>query len=384
MTSADYEFLVRNARTLQLLGELRPQDVTASWTRRDVDAGSFQLSVPREAVTNELMALHNVIEIRRSSTGGAEREFVGVVETRRLDAFGTQWTLEGPDLLGFWLTQRIVGFDEAVAKTGVGETVIKAFVDENLGSAADAARRASADLTGLTWQIEADGARGSSVDFRTIRSNLLTDVTSKLCRMSDLLQDVVPLSDYSGYEYRITEPVDATASTGGTPFAVGWDNVEQLEYRQDYRRAATVLYVLGDGSGDTRNVTTVTDSDAVNAHFRRERTFDARYATTGDQRTELGQLELERHDAATQSMRARPLRTSENARYREDWDIGHDITIAVPEADIAVDRRVVAATVALTRAAGEEISFELGVNSAESVFRRLDERLRQLAVASNE
>lgn len=84
------------------------------------------------------------------------------------------------------------------------------------------------------------------------------------------------------------------------------------------------------------------------------------------------------------ALRVKPLRVSENARYREDWDIGHDVTVGIPEVGVQVDRRIVAATVTLSRGAGEDITFELGMHNAQSVFRRLEERLRQLSIASNE
>ena len=108
------------------------------------------------------------------------------------------------------------------------------------------------------------------------------------CRIGDLVQTVVMKPDYRGYEYRVLPPTDRTVSSGATPFSVGWDNVEQIGYREDYRPVSNVLYVLGDGSGDSRNLTTVTRADSVSTHFRREGTFDGRNATTTAQREDLG------------------------------------------------------------------------------------------------
>ncbi len=102
-----------------------------------------------------------------------------------------------------------------------------------------------------------------------------------------------------------------------------------------------------------------------------------------DLRTNVGETELDRQDQAAVTVRGKPLRVSDNARYREDWDVGTNVTIALPQIGVQVDRRIVATTVALTRAAGEDVTFELGVQHPQSVLRRLVERLRQLNASAN-
>jgi Siphovirus ReqiPepy6 Gp37-like protein len=384
-TTPEFEFLLRHPRTLELVGELHPRDVTATWTRRDIDAGGFRVVVPREQASLDAVALHNVLEIRRDARDGLglQTEFVGVIDARDVDEFGRMWTLEGTDLLGFWLSKRVVGATTASAKSGPAETVLKAYVSENLGPAAAATRRAASELVGLSWTVATSEGTGNDVDFRAVRANLLSEVTIPLCRLGDLTQRVDLLPDGAGYEYRTALPRDATVSSGALPFSLGWDNVEELGFREDFRGVANAVYVLGDGTGDTRNVTEVTLAPSITSHFRRETTLDARYANTVSLRTDAGETELERHDEVAVTVRGKPLRVSANARYRKDWDVGTTVTVAIPQIGVEVDRRIVAATVSLTRAAGEDVRFELGVYKSRSVLRRLVDRLRQLNVAAS-
>lgn len=385
-TTPRFEFLLRNPRTLELVGELHPRDVTATWTRRDIDAGGFRVVVPRERAALDAIALHNVLEIRRDVLDGRglQTEFVGVIDSRDVDEFGRMWTLEGTDLLGFWLSKRIVGATTAALKSGPAETVLKAYVAENLGSAAATERRAASELIGLAWSVAPSDGKGTDVEFRAVRANLLSEVSIPVCRLGDLVQTVVLLPDDAGYEYRTALPVDATVSSGGLPFSLGWDNVEELGYREDFRGLANAVYVLGDGFGDTRNVSEVTLAGSITSHFRREIALDARYANTVGLRTDAGEAELERHDEIAVTVRGKPLRVSANSRYREDWDVGTTVTVAIPQIDVQVDRRIVAATVSLSESAGEDVTFELGVHQSQSLLRRMVERLRQLNAAAFE
>lgn len=385
-TTPAYEFLVRNPRSLAVVGELRPQDIAITWTRRSIEPGSFQLTIAREFADLDVIALHNLIEVRRDALNGSgpQTEFVGIIESRDMDEFGRMWTLDGVDLLGFWLTKRLVAVTAAAAKSGPAETVLKQYVAENIGASAATARQARGELSaGVAWDVEADQARGDEVHFRALRANLLTEVLVPICRMGDLLQSLVLKVDYTGYEYRVARPVDRTASAGSAPFSLGWDNVEELGYREDYRPSANAFYVLGDGTGDTRNVTEVLKNDSVASHFRREGALDARFAVTVDQRTDIGTMEGTRQEEAARVVRGKPFRVSENARYRLDWDVGADVTVALPQIEVTVDRRIVSATVALVRGTGEEIAFELGASRGESVLQRMVEKLRQLNAAAN-
>lgn len=374
-TPPTYEFRVRNARTLALEGEIRPQDViSAEWTRHYLEPSRWRLAVPRRLVDPDLIARQRVVEVRRDGS----TEFVGFILRRQLDRIGETWELSGFDAKD-WLRRRGVGPDTAVAKADVAETVAKAFVDENLGPGAST-RAASGELTGKTFTVEADAGRGDAVDVQ-VRRRMLDAVLVDVLRAGGLWHDVV-LTD-AGWEYRVHPITDATIDTGAVPFSVGFDNVDALTYVEDYQRTTNKLYVMGGGTGDARTVREVDDASSVAADFLREGFYDARDASTNDELDQAGATEIERQLLASVNADVAPLLTSDNARYRDDWNIGTNVTIAIPVVDVTIDRPVVAATVSLAEgAAAETIRMQLGVAHARSQLRRIGDALAALQRAA--
>lgn len=376
----DYEFHVHNLRTLAEIGEIDPRAVWGKWTRSAVRAGSFEISVPRDYVTLDLIGDHHLLEINREG----QVEFVGVIERRTIESTGRVWKLAGPDLKGFWFKLRQVGAYDAEDRSGVAETVLLDYVNAHLGPSAAAGRRAADILQGITWTMPSSSFRGGTVDIRA-RRRYLHDVVTEIAEQADLLPEVTVNPDYSGYTVEISEPHNATSDSGGVPFGVDWDNTESLVFVEDYSEHKNYLYIAGDGTGDSRNITEVYDEASVASHFRREHTIDARDLSTSNLRQMLGELELLKRNRALVSVQAVPLRGAANSVYREDWDVGWDVTFLEQElrAD-PIDVRVVAATVELSRAQGERITFELGQQRATSQLRRIEQALRELRVASLE
>lgn len=375
----EYEFYVRDPRSLAFIGEIRAQDlITAKWTRRDVAAGSFEFKLPREQVALATIAPHNLIEVRRDGVS----EFVGVLENRSIDPLGRVWTLSGPDLLGFWLSSRVVGPTAADTRTGGAEDVLLAYVDAYLGTGAPPAQRLVTYLSGKLFTVTASSGRGTVTNQSPLRKTLM-QVATDVCLDGDVLPAMTIADDLSGYIFAVNAPTDATVSTGAVPFSVDWANVESLEFGEAYAEYRNHLYVYGDGSGATRPMQEVEDSDSVTTHFRREVALDARFATSAAQLTAYGNLELFRRNQAIISVKAKPFIRGQSARYRQDFDMGWDVTFAEAVLrDGSVDTRVVAVTVQFTRERGEDITFELGVFRADSQLRRLEETVRALRVAS--
>lgn len=379
MTAADYAFLVRNPRTLEVIGEIPPQHVaSARWARLFVEPGTWQLQIARAAAEElaaaagvDLIARQNLLEIRRDEAV----EFRGYILTRQLDPQGLVWTLEGYDLKD-WLRRRVVGRTTAVAKSGAAETVLKAYVEENLGATAGTGRVATDELSAKTFTIETDAARGESVEISAQRRTL-DQVAADICRQGDIGYDVELTDD--GLRFVVIEPTDATSGSGGTPFAVNLDNVEGLGWRESYGNVQNALTVGGEGSGDTRTVREVSDAASIASDFRREGVLDARALTTNDQLDALGAAEIARQLAAAVAADVVPLTTSANGRYRTDWDLAWDVTVAIPAAGVAaIDRRIAAVTVTLTREAGERITFALGTERPTSTLRRIQRVLDRL------
>ena len=376
-TPATYEFFIRNPRTYAFVGEVVPADIQqVEWTRVDVVGGSWKLVIPREKIDIGLTAAHNLFEVRRNGV----QEFVGVLERREIDPLGKIWTLSGPDLCTWWLNSRMVGAATADDRTGIAEAVLVDYVNAHLATPSDAARRASNYTPGKTWAVEASSGRGLTVDI-SARRRPLSQVVEDVCRSGEIVLNFRLLDDYSGCLLGVANPFTPVSP----PFSVAWENVEELVFTEDYQEYKNHIWVMGNGSGDSRPYTEVEDADSVTTDFRREWVSDARYAADESARTQIGQLELANRNRRLVSVRAKPFRASANAEYRTDWDVGWDIEFAEPalRAD-PVTTRVVAATIRLNRERGEDISFELGERRANSVVRKLTEAVMLSRIASNE
>lgn len=377
---AEYDFWIRDPRTLEFVGELRPQDIIqAEWVRKDVSGGSFSLIVPRERVSLDLLDAHNLVEIRRNG----EQEFIGVLESREIDPLGKRWTLAGPDLLGFWLPQRLVGAVTADNRSGVAEDILVAYIEANLGSIADPARKLESAVS-VSFSVDASSMRGLNVNVAA-RRRYLDQIVMEICRDGDILPELTLNPSYTGYQFKVKDPFNATQGSGGVPFAVAWENVEELVFREDYREYKNHGWIFGEGSGDTRPYTEVEEPGSVTADFRREFAVDARYASDSSQRTQVGDLELYNRNRKITTVRAKPFRASANAEYRTDWDVGWDITFSEPALrSEPIDIRVVAATVRLDQTGGESFTFDLGEYRMGSTVRRIVDALAKLQAASLE
>lgn len=380
----DYQFFIRNLRTLAVVDEIAPQDIRAAkWTRAHRGGGSWDVSLPRNSrYTPALLVPHQVLHVVRNGV----TEFAGVLERRKIDRLAKTWTIGGPDLTAFWLAQRIVGATATDDRNGVGETVLKAYIENHLGASAAAARRMTASLTGLTFTIVADTARGSNVYGAANRKNLLT-LTQELCEAANLMQEITMDSGYGGYSYDVTTPPDHTLSySGAVPFSVDWNNVEALEYIEDYTQYRNHHYVAGDGVGAVRNVTEVADAASVTADMRREAVIDARYATTANQRTSVGDLEVLKRARQLVTVKAKPFRAGANSVYRTDYDLGWTVTFAESGLrDDSIDVPIVAITVnigANGNSPVEDIQFELGERMADSTVRRLLDAVSAMQASS--
>lgn len=357
---ADYTILLRNPRTLALLGEL-PIFLHAKWRRHQREMGDFEITVNRNNVADSLIARNNLVEIRRDG----EFEFAGIIRYREIGdpvlggQRGDVWTLRGPDLK-WWLTNRLVDPGAAQYDSQVGvatETALKHYVEDHLTAPADADRDVNTELgPGITFEVEPDASRGIDANFNARFDNLLGGCLLPLARGADLLHDVVLLGDYSGYRYEVSEPTDAT---GTVTFSVGWDNVEKLIYREDYLGVRNSMYVLGQGAGAARTVEVVEDAAGIALDFKREGPIDARQADTVAKLQQIGNDRIDSLLDDALSAHAVPAIIGPTL-YRRNWDVGYDVTVSLSDIGIEITRRIVEIIVQFTRDKGEDITISLG------------------------
>lgn len=393
MAGAKYVITARNLASLEVIGEV---DVFSDWThtRRDVEGGSFALTVPLDRPVTQrtrdgeewteatewvpyyptLLAPGRLIHVTRNGV----HEFAGVIEAAHIDATDRRWKFTGPDLLGYFLAHRIAGISTSDDRTGTAEGVMKGYVDDNGGPSAVSQRRFSAELSpGVTWTIEGDAGRGSAVEFAALRRNLLTEVLVPIARAGDVLHTVA-IVEGTGYQYRVSSPVTSPS----VPFAVSWGNVTEMDFRIDRAGVRNALTVLGPGTGGSRALTQVDDAASIDANGRREGVLDSRDAANAGERTTEGQAEILRREYGRITATVEP--SIANTEYGTDYDLGWDVQLSIPEAGVEAEtRRIVAVTVSLGGAQGERISIELG-DGPPDMGRLLSDAIRRNQRASYE
>ena len=365
---ATFEFRLRAPRTLQLLALMR-DFIEVRWTRRAFDAGDFQVVLDAGSIDKDVIPRGTILEVLRDG----QAEFAGAIEQRSLDdpAFkgnrrANVWTLAGRDLLGWWGSMRVVGAATADGRgPAPAETVVKDYWTAHLLDPTDNTRNANlAELLSVTFTVPASAGLGSTVEDEGRRKNLLTGITIPLSKAGAVAFDVSLVQDATtptGYQLDASAVVDRTVAVGALPFAVSWETVRSLVYRENVTSLANYLYVLGSGTGDGRTVRECSDAASIAADFRREAILDQRNAATNDQLDQNGDAEIARAITAATTALAQPRTDSSSpSKYRTDWDVGQLVTIAVPQVGIEIDRLIAEASVTLAAGKTEEVSMTLG------------------------
>lgn len=146
-------------------------------------------------------------------------------------------------------------------RTGVGETIIKQWVDLNAGPSALAAR----SISGL--KIEPDLARGATITGSP--------------RMDNLLTFIQPLAESAGLGFRVAFGTDDTMEfqvflpvdrSGTAKFGRELGNLTSLEYTQEAPKSSDVV-VGGSGLTTARIFREVIDSPSIKVWGARSETF---------------------------------------------------------------------------------------------------------------
>jgi hypothetical protein len=275
-------------------------------------------------------------------------------------------TISGLDDL-VWLSRRLAlpvtagppytaqGYD---VRTGVTETVIKAYVNNNAGPLAQSQRR----VTGLT--IATDQVRGSTVTGRA-RFDSLLDLTSSLALAGgDLGFSVV--QNGTSLVFDVYQPTDRTKTA---IFSQKLGNLKTFSYST---AAALGNYaVVGGGGEDTaRTFVEGGDSDSI-VTFGRIETFIDRRDTTSS--TELTQAMNENLASMAQQvgLSITPVDTT-TLGYGNGYQLGDQITVmvdGVPFQDVVREVKVT-----LNASADETIMPTVGTpktGSVLSIFKQL-------------
>jgi len=212
-------------------------------------------------------------------------------------------------------------------RTGPAETVMRAYVDANIGPSAPAGRRDNRVI------MSADQGRGSSRT-KSARFASLLDLCRELAVADGLLFDVVQVGH--SLEFQVWEAQDLTAAVR---MDIESDQLAATKYSYS-APAATRVIVMAQGEGTERLIRTRTNAAALaaSANWGRviERTVDQRQTDDLDEIDAAGDEVLATDGTQIQSVNVTP--SDVNAQtVGLKWWVGDLVTVNVAGQPIAAD-----------------------------------------------
>jgi hypothetical protein len=325
----DLNFEVRD-RSLNRIGLILPQDlVGATMVVRFNNTGTWALKLPYNHPMGELLRLPGNGLIVTGPNG--ETLISGPTLTAKLDQTMEDtegiWQIEGAsdDII---LSERLAYPTPSTAdvtaqttpqdvRTGPAETVIKAYLDANLGPSAPAARQ----LAGLV--IEADSGRGSTVT-GIARFNTLQELFYDLAQVGGIGYRLAQPN--GGIDFMAYEPLDRSAT-----IRMDIQNRQLSSSSYSYGTAkVTRAIVAGRGEQENRLFIERTSTESLNAEIdwaRRIEVFhDARQAESTDELNTAGDELLVDKGKTIVEMAVTPTDDTKMV-YGVDWFLGDTVTI---------------------------------------------------------
>jgi hypothetical protein len=255
-------------------------------------------------------------------------------------------------------------------KTGAAETVLRYFVDRNLGGSAVTARR----LPYLV--LLADQGRGGTVRGR-----------GRFHRLLDLLQPLALAGGDLGFrlvqvgntiEFQVYQPADRS---GTAVFSLELGNLLGYDYATA-RPSANYVYVGGAGEGTARAIVEGGDAASIGRHRARVEAFRDRRDTDDPATLTQTRDETLAERAAQTALSISPIDT-EAVAFGRDYDLGDRVTVVIDGEVIQDVVREVVLT--LTREGADVIEPVVGTPGASNpkVPALFDRQRRQAQQISN-
>ena len=206
-------------------------------------------------------------------------------------------------------------------RDGVASTVMRAYINANIGPAAPAERR----IPELT--LATDPLVGSTV-FGAARFDVLGQLLSSLAAVDGLGFDV--LQQDSVLQFKVYQPEDKTAEVR---MDIANDTLSSTKYSYS-APGSTVAIVAGQGTDEFRifrEVTTTESEAAQTAWNRRIETFvDERSTDVEDELYQAGEEKLAEEGKTLISLEVTPS-SDLTMEYGVDWNLGDKVTVVVDE-----------------------------------------------------
>ena len=320
---------------LNRVAQLLPTDLVGSvFVARFNNVGSWTVKVPNPSDGGELLRTPGY-GIIVSGPGGviiSGPTLAARLEQNSEDSLGT-WEITGASdslILAERLaypkpsTADVTAQDESNdTRNGPGESVIKEYVDANIGPSAPSQRK----IPALT--IETDAGKGSNV-FGSARFTNLQELLFGLASASGVAYKIE--QDGNDLELKVYEPQDLTASVR---MDIANDQVTRTDY--SYQAPKTTRAIVGGPGEATERVfiegTTSESTAAETLWKRRIETFvDSRGSEELDELNQSAEEELAENGKTIINVSVTPTDDT-NMRYGLDWNLGDQVTVVVDDTE---------------------------------------------------
>jgi microcystin-dependent protein len=238
-------------------------------------------------------------------------------------------------------------------RTGVAETIVKAYVNANIGPGAVVEREIS------TLTIGTDLARGDTVT-GSARFDTLESLCSSLLKTSNLGFNVLQAGN--GLVFDVYQPVDRAAEIRMDVFNA---RLEKSEYSYT-RPGATRVIVAGQGTGVDRTFVERSSTESVAA----ETTWSRRIEVFKDQRNTNDTAELQQagdeilveQGSTVEGVSVSPS-DDQTMRYGVDWNLGDTVTVVAGSVEVS---RVVTEVAIVVTDSGVKVGATVGNSDAAS------------------
>ena len=331
MLLSDLTIEVRDA-TLTRVGQFQPKDLVGfTLVSRFNAVGSWSMKLPYGHVLGEQLRQPGAGIVVTGPTGSVI--FSGpttsaVNDQTKEDPDGI-WTIGGVDD-SIYLIERLAyptpTTDDVTAQTsaydtrsGVAETVVKGFVNANIGPGATTARQ----VRSLT--IQTDLARGATVS-ASARFDVLQDLINPLAQTGGIGYDIVQVGN--ALQFQVYTPVDRSTSIR---MDIANGKLMKSEYSY-FSPKVTRTIVAGQGEAEARTFTEVsnyTSLAAESAWVRRIELYkDDRSSDTLAKLQQTGAEALVDVGKTIVNMSVQPSDDT-NMRYGIDWGLGDKVTVVM-------------------------------------------------------
>jgi len=330
MQISDLTVEVRNS-SLARVGQITPADlVGATFVLRFNAVGSWNLTLRGDSPMATLLRAAGAGLI---VTGPSGTIFSGPTTAATLrqtteDPIGV-WSISGVDD-SVILYERLAyptpsvsdvtsQVDEFDIRSGTCSTVLYAYVNNNIGTAAATARKIS------TLTMAADTAIGGTVSY-SARFDTLQSICYKLAWAGSIGFGVKQVG--SGLVFTVYQPSNLTASVR---LDIYNDRLESSDYGYTAPEVTRAI-VAGAGAGTLRTFVEVTTSASTSAESvwnrRIERFVDNRSTSDTTELTVAGQSELADKGMTVTGLSVLPT-DMDSMRYQVDWNLGDTVSVVV-------------------------------------------------------